>query len=206
MGALLEIIRKHRKAYLVLNAVYYGLVILAMVYIYFNPNLQETLLAAVGQTFEEGGILGAVGEAYSGGQVVSATLLTFVVNLFIGSLLSISVPSLVIPFSGLLLGVYRAVLWGLMLSPAYQPLVGPMIPHALTLILEGQAYIVAMLGVYIHGRYFLWPAIAGVEGRGRGYLAGLKASARLYVLVALLLAIAAVYEVLEVIFLVPLLA
>jgi len=38
--------------------------------------------------------------------------------------------------------------WGLILSPSHPELAGPMIPHSLTLILEGQAYVVAMLAVW----------------------------------------------------------
>jgi hypothetical protein len=49
----------------------------------------------------------------------------------------------------------------------------------------------------------LWPKTAGVESHKQGYLAGVKRSARLYWLVILLLAVAAVYEALEVVYLIP---
>jgi len=200
-----EIIRADLGAYFVLNAIYYGLVILGMIYVtYFDPGLQTTLLQAAGKAFTEGP-LSALGSAYDGGQVISAIVLTFLVNLFLGTLIEISVPALIIPFSGLLMGLLRASLWGLLLAPTTPNLAGPMIPHSLTLLIEGQAYVLAMLAVYIQGKAFIWPAAYGQIGHLRGYVEGLRRTGGIYVLVTLALAVAAIYEALEVIFLAPLL-
>jgi hypothetical protein len=199
----LRIIREFRRTYIVLNLVYYGLVVFGMVYVAFNPSLQQLLLDAVGSAFTEGP-LSAVGGAYSGGQVLLAIVLTFGLNLAIASFLWITLPSLVIPFSGLLTGACRAVLWGLLFSPSSPEMSMVMIPHSLTLILEGQAYILAMLAAYIQGKAFLWPGTVDATTHTQGYLAGVKRSLRLYLLVAIVLAVAAVYEVVEVIFVIPL--
>jgi len=195
----LETIKESRCAYIVLNLVYYGLVICGMIYVAFNPSLQQSLLEFVGSAFTQGPF-SAVGSAYVGGQVLQAMVLTFVVNLILGSIVWITLPSLVIPFSGLLLGAYRAILWGLLLSPTTPELRLVMIPHSLTLILEGQAYILAMLAAYVQGRAFLWPRSVGAATRRQGYGSGVKRSVRIYLLVVLLLAVAAIYEALEVIF------
>lgn len=61
------------------------------------------------------------------------------------------------------------------------------------------------LGAYVQARAFLWPKVVGVTGHGRGYLAGLQRTAWLYVLVITCLAVAAVYEALEVILMIRLL-
>jgi hypothetical protein len=74
-----------------------------------------------------------------------------------------------------------------------------MIPHSITLVLEGQAYILAMLAAAIQGRTFLWPRAAGLESRVKGYVEGLKRTGRLYLLILLTLGIAAIYEVIEVV-------
>jgi hypothetical protein len=74
-----------------------------------------------------------------------------------------------------------------------------MIPHSLTLFLEGQAYILAAFGSYLLGRWFLFPRTAGFESHKQGYWAGLKANFSLYPLILTILAISAVYEVSEVI-------
>lgn len=198
------IVQENRKAYIIINAAYYGLVVLFMIVAFFAQPLQQQLLSLAQPGFNSGP-LGVVGAAYNGGKVVQAMGITFLVNLFVGTLAEITIPSLIIPFSGLLMGVIRAVMWGLMLSPAYPALRMAMIPHSLTLLLEGQGYVIGLLAVYVQGRAFLSPASVGVEGYWRGYLEGLKRTGWLYVLVVLLLLAAAIYEALEVILLVPLL-
>ena len=198
----LQIVREHSRPYVILNVMYYGLVALGMLYVAFiNPALQEQLLAATEVALTEGP-LETVAGAYMGGNVLAAVLLTFVVNLLVGSLLFITVPSLVIPFAGVLLGFYRAVLWGFLLAPTNAELALVMIPHSLVLLLEGQGYILAMFAAYVHGKAFLRPVSAGLTSHLRGYVAGLKLSARLYSLVITVLAVAAIYEALEVILMV----
>jgi hypothetical protein len=191
-------IQENRNAYIIINIVYYGLVAACMVYAAFNQPLQDELLKTVGAAFMTGP-LSFVGTAYVNAQVFTAILVTFFVNLLIGSLASITIPSLIVPFSGFIIGMYRAVMWGLLLSPAHPELRIIMIPHMLTLILEGQAYILTMLAAYIQGRAFLRPATVGVEGHGKGYLEGLKRTLKIYALVVLTLAVAAIYEVIEVV-------
>lgn len=194
--------REHAGVYVALNVVYYGLVVVGAVFAAFNPELQELLIEAVGEAFLQGP-LALVGAAYIEGDVFLAAVLTFGVNLLAGSFLSLTLPSLIVPFTGLLMGIYRAFTWGFILSPSHPELAGPMIPHSLTLILEGQAYIVAMLAVWVQGMAFLKPRSAGVRTHREGYLAGLLRTMRLYFLVVILLAVAAVYEALELIFIVP---
>jgi hypothetical protein len=132
-----------------------------------------------------------------------AMALTFLVNLGLGAFVWITLPSLIIPFSGIATGAYRAVLWGILFSPV--PFERYLVPHWLTLILEGQGYILAMLASYIQGRAVINPSSIGRAGRKDAYIAGIKLTAKLYLLVAIILAVAAVYEVLEVIFLIPML-
>lgn len=194
-----QLLRDHSRAYLALNAMYYGLVGLAMVYVaLINPSLQEQLLGDVEQALTEGP-LATVGGAYLSGNVFVAAVLTFLVNLFAGSLLYVTLPSLIVPFAGIPLGAYRAVLWGLLLAPTTRELALVMIPHSLTLLLEGQGYVLAIFAAYVHGRAFLWPRSMGLSSHRAGYVAGLKMTARVYVLVVMLLAAAAVYEALEVV-------
>ena len=129
---------------------------------------------------------------------MSAMAKTFLINFFAGSLLVISLPSLIIPFSGLVTGATRAVTWGLVFSPIHAQLspakitVGVLI--AILLFLEGQGYVLTMQAAYIQSRLFLCPAEAGKTGLAQGYLAGLKRSLSVYVLVAVVLAVAAIYE------------
>jgi hypothetical protein len=108
-------------------------------------------------------------------------------------------PSLLIPFAGFVVGCYRAAIWGLSLSPTNPRLLLVMIPHSLTILLEGEAYVVAMFGCYIWGKWLIRPASAGFPSARDAYRAGLRANLQLYRLILILLAVAAVYEAIEVI-------
>jgi hypothetical protein len=192
------LVQENRRAYIIINVIYYALIVVCMVYVAFNQKLQDQLLNLVGAAFMTGP-LSFVGQSYVNAKVFSATAATFLINLFIGSFGTITLPSLIVPFSGFLIGIYRAAMWGLLLSPAHPQMRLIMIPHSLTLLLEGQAYILTLLAAYIQGRAFLWPKTVGLETHVKGYLEGLKRTGKIYVLVTLTLLIAAFYEVLEVV-------
>ena len=197
--SILDSVRDAWQPYVMLNAIYYGLVAVAMAYTAFNRSLQETLMAAVGESLTQGP-LAPVLEAYTAQRVLEAIGLTLGVNLAVGSFATITLPSLVVPFSGLLMAAIRALMWGVLFSPQIagglglgELLVGALL--GLLLLLEGQGYVLAALGAYVQGKAFLWPKTVGETGPIQGYLHGLKESARIYVLVALVLLVAAIYEV-----------
>jgi hypothetical protein len=197
-GSALATLGRMRRAYVALNLAYYGLVAAAMAYGASDPSVQQLLLGTVLDAFQAGP-LSSVLDAYSGGRVVAAVALTFTVNLFLGSLVSITLPSLVIPFSGLLVAALRAILWGLVFAPTSVPTSGGSIVAgllvALLLLLEGQGYVLAMLGAYAQGKAFLSPKQVGAAGHARGYWIGVQQALRIYLLVALVLIVAAIYEV-----------
>lgn len=195
-GQPMQTIRAHRRAYLGINLFYYALIVVGMMYAAFDPAVQQTLLQQVGTAFTQGP-LQAVTDAYVNTQIVQATALTFVVNLLVGCFATITLPSLVIPFSGFLMGAYRALLWGLIYSPTTPQMQFILIPHSLTLLLEGQAYVLALFAAYVQGRAFLSPRSVGRTSHREGYWIGVKLTAQLYVLIVVVLLIAAVYEVLE---------
>jgi hypothetical protein len=172
-----RLVMDHRRAYVVLNVGYYGLVALAMLYVALvDPSLQERLMSDVQASLTEGS-LEMVGGIYLSGNVVGAALLTFLINL----------------------AAYRALLWGSLLAPTTAELALVMIPHSLTLVLEGQSYVLAVFAAYLHGMAFLRPRSMGLASHREGYLAGLRMTGRVYVLVILVLAAAAVYEAIEVV-------
>jgi hypothetical protein len=199
-GAL-AVVREHRRAYVILNLAYYGLVLVGLAVAALYRPVQESLYEAVGMAFGEGGTFAPVTEAYIGGEVFKAIGLTFVINLLLGSFASITLPSLIVPFSGWLVAAYRAVLWGILYCPVPGVELSPSnilfgATAVILLLLEGQGYVLAMLGAYVQGQAFLFPKRAGVENWRQGYLLGLKQSARVYVLVILTLIVAALWEVL----------
>lgn len=169
-----------------------------MLVAYQLPELQFSLLAGVKSQVAGGsGPLGVAGKAYMSKNIPLAAVTTVVINFFIGSLAVITLPSLVLPGVGILVLGFRSLLWGLLLSPSFINLSGMMLPHSLTLLLEGEAYIVAGFFALLVPVYLLRKTEGpGLVNRyGRALLMNVKGN----LLVAIILAVAAIYEAIEVI-------
>jgi hypothetical protein len=119
------------------------------------------------------------------------------INFLLGTVLFLTLPSFVVPGSGTLLAGFRAVTWGLLLAPATLLQAFTMLPHSGTLLLEGEGYILAAFFGLIFALSFFGPnSDSSVLSRyKRGVVLNLKGS----LLVALVLAVAAIYEATEVI-------
>jgi hypothetical protein len=199
LRSALDVLRRERRFYLALNLAYYGLIAGAMAYTCYDRSPQEALGQLVAGALGEGP-LAPVLEALTAGQVLQAVGLILAINLLAATFLVITLPSLIVPFSGLLLVALRALLWGILFAPQIG---GPVemrelltgIGVAVLILLEGQGYVLGALGVTLQGRAFLWPRSVGASSRGQGYLYGLKEQARVYLLIVPVLLIAAVYEV-----------
>src|SRR5574341_1705281 len=197
LQSALHIVKEARRAFIILNAAYFGLIMLALIGTLLYPAPQEWMYEQIGEAMESGP-LASVADAYLEGRTLEAIGLTLGTNLIVGSLISINLPSLIIPFSGLLVAGFRAVLWGVLFAP--NPDIMTITPRDILgliglLFLEGEVYVLAMLAAYEQGRSFLWPRSVGAEGRWQGFKVGLTRMALVYVLVALVLLVAAIYEV-----------
>ncbi len=180
------------------HLVYFGLVMVGSLLIYELPDVQDMLVAVIrAQLRGEKGPLGAAGQAYGSGNILYAAAVTFVVNYFLGTIAMITLPSMVLPGIGLVVALVRPFTWGIILSPTSAQGAGGMLPHSVTMLLEGEGYILAAFFALLIPIYLFQVALGGTAlGRfGRAVRLNIQASA----LVALVLAIAACYEAIEVI-------
>jgi hypothetical protein len=192
----LAAIRSNFRLYVGLNAAYYLGMLIASIFVAYHPFLQQQLLANLKANLAHG-FLSHVARAYQSGNMVAAALETFLVNSILGAFAWITLPSFLIPYSGVATGFYRAVMWGLTLAPTNRTLSLMMIPHSLCLLLEGQGYILAMFGSCLWGKWLIHPSRAGFSSAREAYLAGAAVNFRLYAVILPVLAIAAVYEAAE---------
>jgi hypothetical protein len=180
------------------HLVYFGLVMLSSVLVYELPEVQTVLMSAIrAEIGSSSGPLGIAGKAYGSRNVALAALVTFAINFGLGSVLLITVPSMVVPGTGALATVVRAFAWGLMLAPTFEMNAYAMLPHSLTMLLEGGGYILAAF-------FALMIPISMVESRpgtsvGQRYLRALVLNVQGNLVVALVLTVAACYEAVEVI-------
>jgi len=191
-------IRKHKRLFLALHLVYFGTVVLLMLVAYYLPELQVCLLEGIKSQVADGsGPLAIAGKAYMSKNIPIAAVTTFVINFLLGSIVSITIPSVVIPGVGVLIAAFRAAMWGLLLAPNFDTLSGAMLPHSFTLLLEGEAYIIAaFFGLLILVYLFRKAEGPTILGRyGKALLMNLRGN----LLVAIVLVIAAIYEAVEVI-------
>jgi hypothetical protein len=190
----------HRRLTWTVHLVYFGLYLLAAALVFRAPDLRNALQAIIQSDISGGGgLLQKAGSAYRSGNIAWAALVTFAINFFVGSVLVLTLPSCVIPGSGILVACVRAVSWGLILVPATLQQAFVMLPHSGTLLLEGEGYILAaFFGLMVPLSLRRRPAEPGVEARG-GYGRAVLLNLKGCVLVAIVLAVAATYEATEVI-------
>lgn len=195
--APLQILRTHRRAYLLANLVFYGLVLGGFALGLAVPELA----AGRAEGLETDGTADLVGRLLSNVWLFAAMILG--VNTITVGLASIVLPSLVIPFLGIAVFAYRAVVIGVTLAPTDQSTWIVLIPHSLTLVIEFQAYILLVLGAYLLGRAWITPSFEEETSRVRAYGTGLRLLGVLSLTALALLVVGALYEAFTLRYLVP---
>lgn len=192
----LQIIRADLRTYVVLNVVTYGLLVIGFVAGLLFPALTADRVDAL----ENDGTADLVRNLLSTPWLFAATILG--VNVVSVGLLRILLPSLVLPFAGLVLFWVWAAITGVTLVPTSDIGWVAMIPHSLTVLIEFQAYIVLAFGAYLLGRAWLRPKTVDAVNRRQAYLRGLQRIGWLSIPTMILLVIGAIYEALSLAYLV----
>jgi hypothetical protein len=200
------LIKSNRVTFSIINIAYFAIIVFGMVAIRSNPEMQRQLTDMVGTAFSTGPMQFITG-AYSNGEIINAIAFTFFINLVLGCFIAITLPSFIIPYSGFLVGGLRAILWGFLFSPDLTELsflkILAGIGMGLLLIFEGEAYVLGLFTSFLHGRAWLAPSSVGAEHVSQGYQVGLKLTFRMYLLIITMLLIAAVYEAILAIIILP---
>jgi uncharacterized membrane protein SpoIIM required for sporulation len=200
IGRAIHIIRRDCKGYILINVIYFGSLLVGISYAFYDPQVQSVLHEVIIQAYEES-FMAPVAQAYLSENWFLAFLLTFLVNLCLGSFVVLTLPSIPIFFAGLLLAVYRAILWGVAFSPT-SPFYARALAVALpVIILEGEAYCLATWPSLKTGLSWLFPRRVYKEealNRKQAFVKAARELAVMYVIVALVLLIAAAVEVIVV--------
>ncbi|AGT10783.1 stage II sporulation protein M [Paracoccus aminophilus] len=203
LSELSALIRQYRHAFIALNLILYGLLALTMVITMMVPQLQPLASGWYDMNNISLPILDRGVMAYVTGDFWTAAGVTLLVNVSVATLLTI-LPSMIIPYLGLVALLYRFILWGPMFAPlGLQRLM--FLPHFPTVLIEGFAYILAGFAAYIHSTYLSHPGHYGFATRRAAFVPGLRRVLPVYVAVLIVLIIGALYEAYEVIHLIPVL-
>lgn len=196
-----DIFRKDKKLFVLVNVFYFSVMLVGAAIALANPQAQAELLMATGQELSAGP-LSSVTDAYVSGNILSAASATFVMNYIAGTLGTITLPSLVLPIWAPIMGAIRSLAWGIMILVPVEGLypANIAVPHYLTLLLEGEAYVIAIFACLRQVKALIRPADFGTDSRLKAYVTSIFDNARLQLVVIPVLAVAALYEAGEVIF------
>jgi hypothetical protein len=183
-----KVIRDNKRAYLIINLAAYGLAIIGFLIGLAFPELNTAQLT----NLEDDGTSKLVNDLVYTPPLFALVILA--VNVFRLSLLTIVLPSVVVPFAGLAFFGYWAVQTGIVLVPTSSEGWVALIPHSLTFIIELQAYILLLLGSYRLGKTWLFPRSVGARNRRTGYVQGLKQLGLLALPAFALLIVGAIWE------------
>lgn len=183
-----RLVRENLRIYLIINVAAYGLVVVGFALGLAFPELNAARYTAL----VDDGTAELVGWLVNIPPLFALTILG--VNLFRLSLLTILVPSLIVPFAGLAFFAYWAVETGITLVPATPQSWVALIPHSLTLVIEFQAYVLLVLGAFLLGKSWLIPRAVGAKNRRQGYVRGLQLIGLLALPALALLIVGALWE------------
>ncbi len=183
-----------------MHVLLYGVFFLMMLLALAYPvaNIRASLL--VRDAFLKGD-LSYIGDAYASGDILRATAATFVHNYFVATILFTLLPSLVIPFVGVLKNLLSFGVVGFVMAPLWTGSAPPLVYHCITMTLEMEAYIVASFVAVV----FPLRVFKGLTTTGFGEIVqGMRIVAGGALLAGIMLAIAALYEATTLIILSPL--
>jgi hypothetical protein len=180
-----------------LHLVLYGVFFLSMAAGLVWPGANAALKAWVGAVFSEGG-LSYVGQAYASGNIVHAATATFYHNFVTATLVWNIGLSLVIPFIGLFKTAVSLGLVGFAMAPIWSNTFAGYTYHSVTMGIELEAYILATFSIVVYALHFFRGIVRGnfLHEWGQGFQTALGSA----VIAGVLLAVAALYEAVTLIF------
>jgi len=182
LKSCVEVLSRRGKLFAAMNILYFCSIFIAVLsaQFLFQPMLYETAFVEVP-------------EVLVGVDWPLMLVGIFLFNLALSGFLVVTLPGLVFfPLSAVTLA-YRASLWGLLLSQLPSPLFLAVLP---TLILEGEAYVFACVSGVVLGLSWIKPEWAYEKGlsRSEALKRALGECGRLYIVVAIVLLVAAIVE------------
>ena len=167
---------------------------------FLDPGGQKEIVFWFQSQFAGGGWpLGTAAWAYGTGNIFLAALITFAVNFLQGTVLVLTLPSLIPVGSAFVIGAFRNQVLGLALAPTEMLSGQAMAPHLLTVLIELQGYMLAAFAAVLLPLALLKPQRFGLASRLEAFKKFALWQLRVLPLIAAVLLIAAVYEALELI-------
>ena len=190
-------VERYKKRFLYCFAIYYGLVIIGLVIGLLYPPVSTGTGGNIASQFST--VLPGLMQAIGAGDVIKIIATIFAFNSILGSFLAITVLNLV--GLGTLVFIYRPIMWGLIYAPTSPSAAVLLIAVIPTLILEGIAYVIAFTASLDFVLAIAKPKSLGEESRFKAWKKAWIYNLKSYVLVLIMLLVAAVVESITLVFL-----
>jgi hypothetical protein len=185
----------NKKSYYFFNALFYGIMAVAMVLGCLFPEAQQKFYEETHKTINTIVFIKNMKLEILAGHVyfiIPLMFFIFIKNIF-SAVLTIIFPSLILPFSGCLFGLYQAAVFGF----GFAPITGvdfTFFKNLILIILEGQAAILMMNGCWQMGHQLLHFTRSNLSSRKEAYILGIKQLWKVALKASAVLAVAAIYE------------
>lgn len=196
LGDALGIIRKNWKLLAGLNALYFCVIVIGATIALMSPSLHLSMIQYIGAETIAGPSGANVPSNATDALIGSGYALAS--SFFMNTLGMITVPSIVLPIWAPIIGAARFFIWGVTyVSPLEGVLTpGKLIPQYVAMLLEGEAYVIAIFACVRQLTVALASADMGIRRALKEYIKAVFDNLKLLVIVALLLAAAALYQAL----------
>lgn len=192
IGPLFSEIQQRDKLFRFINTFFYAVFFINLFTALYQPETHRLIIYYITHVFSEGD-LQYIGEAYKQGDILRAAITTFHNNFWVQTFLLtflISIP----PF---MLGVFKSLISfafaGYAMSPIWAGTAVRLTFHSITIVLELEAYILAVFAVVLWTYYF-WNAVFTRKQFRQKIYNGFKVIISAIVVTGCILAIAALYE------------
>ena len=196
LGDALGIIIRNWKLLAGLNALYFCVIVIGATIALMSPSLHLSMIQYIGAST----IAGPSGSNVPANttEALTAAAYAFATSFFVNTLGMITVPSIVLPIWAPIIGAARFFIWGVTyVSPLDGVLTpGKLLPQYLAMLLEGEAYVIAIFACVRQLSVALASADMGFRRALKEYIKAVFDNLKLLIIVVILLAAAALYQAL----------
>jgi hypothetical protein len=196
LGDALGIIKKNWKLLAGLNALYFCVIVIGATIALMSPSMHLSLIRSFGADTIAGPSWAKV--PTNAAEALTGAGYAFASSFFVNTLAMITVPSIILPIWAPIIGAARFFIWGVTyVSPLEGVLTpGKLIPQYVAMLLEGEAYVIAIFACVRQLTVALASADMGFRRALKEYIKAVFDNMKLLIIVALLLAAAALYQAL----------
>lgn len=198
IGPLFSEIQQRHKLFRFVNTFFYAIFFINLFTALYEPETHRLIIYYISHVFSKGD-LQYIGEAYQQGDVLRAAITTFHNNFWVQTFLL----TIIISIPPFMLGVLKSLISfafaGFAMSPIWTGTAARLTFHSITIVLELEAYILAVFAVIIWTYYFWNAVFTGKQFRGKIF-SGFRVIVSAIIISGCILAIAGLYEAITIIF------